>query len=725
MKGMKAMKETAATSTVSNFAASGLCWYCVICALTPKGGPHEGGRGQRHLPSQMSELLQNWLNNEVGLSTNVSNFEKDFASGYLFGEILHKFWQADSEQFQNKNSHQAKIANFKTLEPILKALGIKCNATLINAVMNGERGAALRLLYQLKMASERSCEIRLTWLVFSERPILALQASSLETQASAGWPGASTKVRQARMEKLTRKFELEKHKQEIVAYEMDNIEQAHVDEQRQIHRFSLRERLRQNRAAKDEWEARGQELWQENMKVRMARESAEARFNEVVFKKQKEKDLQTRTLATSEVLQGTKDFETGLISLGLSRKLEARRIKDLAEEESSEDDDQEETGERLLAQTSKVNTAKELVEALQSKLPTSQELGYEAGLFMRKIKEPVFQQAAQDARALFPISKYDDIRKAERDLGSAHASQAVQEIARQMKHLDELDGQSWNFYYFVVGAIDGSRAVGVGSNKTKRERAAYTALAVTKLLRETGCGPASVSAEMKELASSIRRQLPRPGAKPAAPPRTQGVPKASQQRASPLPADDRDPRRAVPADRDDHVEFPPWADPSQESRSPADNTDPPPWAQAVPADHDDHDDLPPWALPRAAPPRPSQEAPSAKKKANKIPQILEEKEAALEEDDEDEDGEDGEDGEEVILSQPLVTEPPGSAEEEQPEPHIVNGLKQQTWRQEDAQTIRTTGTDDIPLGTDTDPSNYKNLWMAQRASEVCMGTCVN
>mmetsp|Transcript_15780 Transcript_15780/g.18413 ORF Transcript_15780/g.18413 Transcript_15780/m.18413 type:complete len:139 (-) Transcript_15780:201-617(-) len=94
----------------------------------------------------MSELLQNWLNNEVGLSTNVSNFEKDFSSGYLFGEILHKFWQADFEQFQNKNSHQAKIANFKTLEPILKALGIKFNATLINAVMNGKLPLLLLLL---------------------------------------------------------------------------------------------------------------------------------------------------------------------------------------------------------------------------------------------------------------------------------------------------------------------------------------------------------------------------------------------------------------------------------------------------------------------------------------------------------------------------------------------------------------------------------------------------
>lgn len=58
-----------------------------------------------------------------------------------------------------------------------------------------------------------------------------------------------------------------RQKQEIVAFEMDNIEQAHVEEQRQIHRFSLRERLRQNRAAKDEWEARGHELWQKNMKA--------------------------------------------------------------------------------------------------------------------------------------------------------------------------------------------------------------------------------------------------------------------------------------------------------------------------------------------------------------------------------------------------------------------------------------------------------------------------
>jgi DNA-binding transcriptional LysR family regulator len=57
----------------------------------------------------MSELLQNWLNNEVGLSTNVSNFEKDFASGFLFGEILHKFRQQDDfHLFVNKNTYEAR-----------------------------------------------------------------------------------------------------------------------------------------------------------------------------------------------------------------------------------------------------------------------------------------------------------------------------------------------------------------------------------------------------------------------------------------------------------------------------------------------------------------------------------------------------------------------------------------------------------------------------------------
>jgi hypothetical protein len=44
----------------------------------------------------MAELLAKWLNEEITLSQSVSNFEADFSSGYLIGELLYKFNQQDN-----------------------------------------------------------------------------------------------------------------------------------------------------------------------------------------------------------------------------------------------------------------------------------------------------------------------------------------------------------------------------------------------------------------------------------------------------------------------------------------------------------------------------------------------------------------------------------------------------------------------------------------------------
>ncbi|CAE8725567.1 unnamed protein product [Polarella glacialis] len=161
---------------------------------------------------------------------------------------------------------------------------------------------------------------------------------------------------------------------------MDNIEQAHIAEQREIHRFSLRERLRQNKGAKDEWNTRSADLWQDNMQVRLSREAADVRFNNRTFHMQQEKLDRTRDFASTDVHRGVKDFETGLATLGLSKKLEARTLNGIPDQESSEDDDEDLHPERLLAQTTKAATGRDLVEALQSRLPSGQELEQEAGL---------------------------------------------------------------------------------------------------------------------------------------------------------------------------------------------------------------------------------------------------------------------------------------------------------------------------------------------------------
>jgi hypothetical protein len=64
----------------------------------------------------MSKLLAQWCNNELRLSKEVSDFERDFASGYLLGEILFKMGlQNDFDQFRNSDSPKNMLFNFNLL----------------------------------------------------------------------------------------------------------------------------------------------------------------------------------------------------------------------------------------------------------------------------------------------------------------------------------------------------------------------------------------------------------------------------------------------------------------------------------------------------------------------------------------------------------------------------------------------------------------------------------
>lgn len=49
----------------------------------------------------------------------------------------------------------SNLENFNKLFPTLKNLKVKFNSDLVNAIIKQDRGSALRLLYQLKMALEK------------------------------------------------------------------------------------------------------------------------------------------------------------------------------------------------------------------------------------------------------------------------------------------------------------------------------------------------------------------------------------------------------------------------------------------------------------------------------------------------------------------------------------------------------------------------------------------
>jgi hypothetical protein len=85
----------------------------------------------------------------------VGNFETDFSNGYLFGEILAGFNQVDLSQFTKKKNKEAKVNNFYLIETALRKLKVRFDGKLVHQIMEEERGASLRLLYQIKLASQK------------------------------------------------------------------------------------------------------------------------------------------------------------------------------------------------------------------------------------------------------------------------------------------------------------------------------------------------------------------------------------------------------------------------------------------------------------------------------------------------------------------------------------------------------------------------------------------
>jgi len=103
----------------------------------------------------MSQLILNWLNDEVGLSRPIESLENDFKDGYLLGELMNIFNQQDDfDKFLTKGNPDAKINNFCLLEITMKRLGVTFNSKVAYDIMQGNIGVILKLLYEIKTSVE-------------------------------------------------------------------------------------------------------------------------------------------------------------------------------------------------------------------------------------------------------------------------------------------------------------------------------------------------------------------------------------------------------------------------------------------------------------------------------------------------------------------------------------------------------------------------------------------
>ncbi|XP_034548605.1 sperm flagellar protein 2 isoform X2 [Notolabrus celidotus] len=106
----------------------------------------------------MSDILCRWLNEELRLSKTIEpkTFANNFSSGYLIGEVLHKYQlQNDFSMFMKKDTSISKLNNFTRLEPTLQLLGISFDINTAQDLMQERQGVATRLLYQLYISLEK------------------------------------------------------------------------------------------------------------------------------------------------------------------------------------------------------------------------------------------------------------------------------------------------------------------------------------------------------------------------------------------------------------------------------------------------------------------------------------------------------------------------------------------------------------------------------------------
>ena len=87
----------------------------------------------------MTEILLNWLNNDIKLSKNITDIPNDFRTGYYFAELLNKTNHLPIlSSYKNTSDQKDIIQNLHKLQKNLQDIGIYLNEQCKNKIMNSD-----------------------------------------------------------------------------------------------------------------------------------------------------------------------------------------------------------------------------------------------------------------------------------------------------------------------------------------------------------------------------------------------------------------------------------------------------------------------------------------------------------------------------------------------------------------------------------------------------------
>ncbi|XP_075697993.1 sperm flagellar protein 2 [Rhinoderma darwinii] len=431
----------------------------------------------------MTDIICQWLNEELGLSRHVEpkTFTKEFATGYLIGEVLHKYeLQNDFDKFSQNRAANSKLNNFTRVEPTLQLLGVPFDQNVAQNIMSEQHGAATRLLYQLYITLQKKKKAGLTGVALET--LRAAAPAKLQSIGSEIYKERLKTLvpRQSdlNLQQVTKHFELKAKEME------ERLSQIHNDELKKIQKIQeeLRiqdiEKLRRARRRQNEIMARIQAAIVqipkpppnrtlkaiEAQKILKRKKEAEEVYKELTkFEKSMKRDGLTNSVTpngrspTLQRLRSTASIATALVKLDCSddyvKKIQKRVEEDTAAREQREKRRRRVLMEQLVAHGAQEEAFREeqlinhlmrqsqqerriAVQLMQSR--HEKEVMRQNRIFREKQyqerREREFQEALDREAALLKQAKLDreeEIRKVQELYGQIAAERAE---ARYKKH---------------------------------------------------------------------------------------------------------------------------------------------------------------------------------------------------------------------------------------------------------------------------------------------------
>eukprot|EP00210_Caulerpa_lentillifera_P002458 g2356.t1 len=106
----------------------------------------------------MSTLLKEWLQG-IGFNEKFESFEKTFANGYHFGQVLHLLkLQPDFQYFRNSSEPAIVIENYERLQSTFLILEVRFNARIVKRLIAEDSHVAANLLNAVRQNTQQKVQ---------------------------------------------------------------------------------------------------------------------------------------------------------------------------------------------------------------------------------------------------------------------------------------------------------------------------------------------------------------------------------------------------------------------------------------------------------------------------------------------------------------------------------------------------------------------------------------